>query len=135
MDLRINEIKGRGDAGKNMTNGRVASDLLYNQINERLEAITRFLNEEVDNKRTTIEEQHQEIERLKNELHLRTNDITLLQQQLQQSTHNTEGHRQLINKLLSDISQYQNDIDWYKRTYERRSIWGVLKEKLTKSKS
>jgi len=41
-----------------------------------------------------------------------------------------EGNRQLINKLLGDISKLQNDVDWYRRTYETRSIWGTIMEKL-----
>jgi hypothetical protein len=46
-----------------------------------------------------------------------------------------EGTKQLINKLLEDIRRYQNDIEWYKRTYERRSLLGTLKEKLKRKKN
>lgn len=42
----------------------------------------------------------------------------------------SEGNKQLINKLLEDIKRYQNDIEWYRKTYERRTILGVLKEKM-----
>jgi len=44
------------------------------------------------------------------------------------------GNRQLINKLLGDISRLQNDIDWYKRTYEKRSLLGLLREKFFQRK-
>jgi hypothetical protein len=74
------------------------------------------------------------MEKLKKEINQKTVIVSSLEQQLDQSAQNTEGHRQLINKLLNDIEHFQNDIEWYKRTYERRSIWGVLKEKLAKKK-
>lgn len=134
MDVTINGLKERNEPGKNTANGHALADIQYKHISERLEQIRDYLEQEIEDKQRTIEEQRQEIERLKMELGQRANTLTTLQQQLQYSAQSTEGHRQLVNKLLNDIAHYQNDIEWYKRTYERRSIWGVIKEKLTRKK-
>jgi len=131
MDVLINDLLERNESGKNQVNGHGA-DWSNKHISERLEQIRQYLEYEIESKRRTIEQQQQEIDMLKKDIQHKSTDITRLQQQLQQCTQQTEGHRQLINKLLNDIEHYQNDIDWYKRTYERRSLWGVLKEKLGK---
>lgn len=125
-------LKERSEHTKQGANSHSLTDLQYKQINERLEQICHYLKEEIDSKKQTIQEQRNEIERFQEEINNKTTVINNLQRQLQYSSQSTEGHRQLINKLLNDIEHYQNDIDWYKRTYERRSIWGVLKEKLTR---
>lgn len=134
MDISVNGLKGRNEATKNLTNGHAITDPSYKQINEKLEQITRYLEQEIECKQKALEEQRLEMEKLKKEVNHKSAFIVNLKQQLDQSVQNTEGHRQLINKLLNDIGHLQNDIDWYKRTYERRSLWGVLKEKLTKKK-
>jgi hypothetical protein len=125
-------LKERSEHTKHTANGHALTDLQYKQINERLEQICHYLKEELESKQRTFLEQRNEVERLQSDINKKTSLIANLQQQLQHSAQSTEGHRQLINKLLNDIEHYQNDIDWYKRTYERRSIWGVLKEKLTR---
>ena len=134
MDITINGLKERNEGAKNGTNGHAITDPTYKQINEKLEQITRHLLQENENKQRLIEEQRLEIEKLRKEISQKAAVMAGLKEQLNQSTQHTEGHRQLINKLLNDIEHFQNDIDWYKRTYERRSIWGVLKDKLTKKK-
>jgi septal ring factor EnvC (AmiA/AmiB activator) len=132
MDVVVNGgLLGRNESGKNQVSGHTA-DWQYWQISERLEQIRQYLEKEIDQKQRTIELQQHEIELLKKEIEHKTTDINGLHHQLQQCTQNTEGHRQLINKLLHDIEHYQNDIEWYKRTYERRSLWGVLKERWRK---
>jgi chromosome segregation ATPase len=134
MDISVNGRKERNEVPKPGTNGHAVIDPSYKQINEKLEQITRYLMQELEYKQQVIEEQRLEMEKLKMEINQRTVVITSLEQQLNQTSQHTEGHRQLINKLLNDIEHCQNDIDWYKRTYERRSIWGVLKDRLTKKK-
>jgi len=133
MDIPVNGLKGKNDA-KYLTNGHAISDPSYKQINEKLEQITCYLEQEIKSKQKAIEAQRVEMEEIKTAINHKTTVIANLKEQLEQSAQNTEGHRQLINKLLNDIEHLQNDIDWYKRTYERRSFWGVLKEKLTKRK-
>jgi septal ring factor EnvC (AmiA/AmiB activator) len=134
MDVSVNGLKHKSEAAKGVTNGHGATDNGYKHFHEQLEQIARYLEQEIAGKQQTIEEQRQEIEKLRSEIDVKTRMIADLEQQLNQSARHTEGHRQLINKLLNDITHFQNDIDWYKRTYERRSIWGVLKEKLGKKK-
>lgn len=56
--------------------------------------------------------------------------IDQLQNKLTDCRRHNEGQQQLINKLLSDIDRYQLDIDWYRRTYEKRTFLGVIKEKI-----
>jgi chromosome segregation ATPase len=134
MDISVNGLKGKNEGAKHVTNGHAIADPSYKQINEKLEKITRYLEQEIECKQKTIDEQRLEMEQLKNDINHKLAVISSLKQELDQSAQNTEGHRQLINKLLNDTAHFQNDIDWYKRTYERRSLWGVLKEKLTKKK-
>jgi archaellum component FlaC len=134
MDITINGLKERNEGAKHLTNGHTLTDSSYKQINERLEQITQYLLQELEGKQRTIEDQRLELERLKTGLIDKSAKITDLEEKLQQCSQHTEGHRQLINKLLNDIEHFQNDIEWYKRTYERRSLWGVLKEKLTRKK-
>ena len=74
------------------------------------------------------------IERLVKESEKKDSENRYLKEELQKAKQHSEGNSQLINKLLGELSKLHNDIDWYKRTYERRSLWGVLKEKLTKKK-
>jgi regulator of replication initiation timing len=57
-------------------------------------------------------------------------EIIKLRQQLDKTKETMDGNSQLINKLLGDLSKLQNDIDWYKRTYERRSFLGTIRQKL-----
>ena len=134
MDITINGLKERNDGAKHFTNGHAITYSSHKQINERLEQITQYLLQELEAKQRTIEEQRKEIEWFKTQLIEKSSEINELEEKLQQCTQHTEGHRQLINKLLNDIEHFQNDIEWYKRTYERRSFWGVLKEKLTRKK-
>jgi len=51
---------------------------------------------------------------------------------LQNNAELNEGNKQLMDKLLGNISKLQNDVDWYKRTYEQRSVLGYFREKLFK---
>jgi chromosome segregation ATPase len=134
MDISVNGFKERNEGIKNGTNGHAATDAACKQINEKLEQITRYLLQENEYKQQVIEEQRLEIEKLQKEINHKSSMLSDLKEQLNQCAQHTEGHRQLINKLLNDIEHFQNNIEWYKRTYERRSFWGVLKEKLTKKK-
>jgi DNA repair exonuclease SbcCD ATPase subunit len=98
----------------------------------RLEKIRQYIERETDQRQLLIERQAYKIEKLKTLLEKKDEIILNLESQLKECSRNAEGNRQLINKLLTDIGHYQNDIEWYKRTYEKRSFWGVIKEKLHK---
>ena len=57
-------------------------------------------------------------------------EIRYLKEELQKAKQHSEGNSQLINKLLGELSKLHNDIDWYKRTYEKRSLLGTIREKM-----
>ncbi|MEP6746309.1 MAG: hypothetical protein ABJB86_01215 [Bacteroidota bacterium] len=57
-------------------------------------------------------------------------EINLLKESLEKAQRQAEGNSQLINKLLGELSKLQNDIEWYKLTYEKRSFLGTIREKL-----
>jgi hypothetical protein len=57
-------------------------------------------------------------------------EIRYLKEELQRARQHSEGNSQLINKLLGELSKLHNDIDWYKRTYEKRSLLGTIREKI-----
>jgi len=60
----------------------------------------------------------------------KTNLVSELNAKLIQCRSQSEGNRQLINKLITDIDKLQQNVDWYKRTYESRSLLGVIKDKM-----
>lgn len=102
----------------------------YDKIRQSLDDIRDFIEHELAEKKETIKEQAKEIEVLKEALSQKEKTITGLKTDLKACHDTNEGNRQLINKLLGDISRLQNDVDWYKRTYETRSFLGTLKEKI-----
>ena len=88
----------------------------YMEIKESLVQIKQYLEIDISKLITTIDERETELKKNR--------------EQLENALHSMEGNRQLINKLLGDLSKLQNDIDWYKRTYEQRSFLGTVKEKI-----
>ena len=95
-------------------------DKAYTEIQESLDKITQALDKD--------------IAVLKNVINNKETEIIHYKEQLENATHEMEGNRQLINKLLGDLSKLQNDVEWYKRTYEQRSFLGTLREKIFKRK-
>lgn len=71
-----------------------------------------------------------DIRDLKREIDKKNSTIINLKDELNNAQHLNEGNRQLINKLLGDLSKLQNDNDWYKRTYEQRSFLGTIRQKI-----
>ena len=57
-------------------------------------------------------------------------EINSLKDALEKARLQAEGNNQLINKLLGELGKLQNDIEWYKLTYEKRSLLGTIREKL-----
>jgi len=107
-------------------NGVMSHDL----IRQHLDQIRSFIELELAEKKETIKEQAAEIEELKKQLQQKNMAISMFEANNREFQETAEGNRQLINKLLGDISRLQNDIDWYRRTYEKRSFLGTIKEKL-----
>jgi predicted nucleic acid-binding Zn-ribbon protein len=101
-------------------------------ISKGLSTIRRYLEIEMARKQLFIEKLESDADTLRKTISEKDTEITSLQGKLQEMLQSSEGNRQIINKLLNDISHYQKDLDWYKRTYEKRSFLGVIKEKILK---
>ena len=113
-----------------VTTTRVMEEIRSEQIQLSLEAIEQRLEVEIAAKQKTIERQEQEIQRLHLLVEEKSNALIEVNNQLNECTRKGEGNRQLINKLLNDIDRLNQDIEWYKRTYEKRSLLGIIKDKL-----
>ena len=99
-------------------------------IQSQLNRIEDFLLGEFTEKKLALQKQQSEIELLKTSLKEKAVEINSIKEKLRQGLDLAEGNRQLINKLLGEISKLQNDVEWYKRTYEKRSLFGTVREKL-----
>lgn len=97
---------------------------------QSLEMIENKLDTEIAAKQNTIDRQEKEIQRLHGLVEEKNKIILEINGKLVECMRNSEGNRQLINKLLNDIDRLNRDMDWYKRTYEKRSFAGVIKDKL-----
>ena len=95
-----------------------------------LKSLEQKLDREIAAKHDFIQWQQDELKRLQSEVVEKNNAVTDLNIKLIECRSNAEGNRQLINKLVTDIEKLQQNLDWYKRTYESRSLLGVIKDKL-----
>jgi chromosome segregation ATPase len=103
---------------------------LESGILQSLKNIELQLQKELSFKQKTIEDSLTEIKSLRTLLAAKDQNILDLQARLVESQKNIEGNRQLVNKLLSDLNRMHQDIEWYRRTYEKRSFLGTIKQKL-----
>ena len=85
-------------------------------LKENLSQIRRFMENHILKLEINVEKKDAEIAQLREEL--------------QRARQMAEGNAQLVNKLLGDLNKLHTDVDWYKRTYEKRSLLGTLREKL-----
>ena len=92
--------------------------------------IRLFIETENRAKQEMIDASRNEISQLKNELVEKNDSLQTLEKKLAECKTSQDANQQIINKLLADISKMQNDIDWYRRTYEKRSLAGVIKQKV-----
>ncbi len=95
--------------GNGISTGNIELRESLNQIKHYLEKHIRHLTKESDRK---------------------DYEISNLKEALEKARLQAEGNNQLINKLLGELSKLQNDIEWYKLTYEKRSLLGTIREKL-----
>lgn len=103
---------------------------LVENIYQSLKEIQQKLEEEIINKQTIIESCNYEIDALRTQVAGKDQTIQSLEHRITENQRSIEGNRQLINKLLNDLDRMQQDLEWYKRTYENRSLLGVIKDKL-----
>ena len=89
-----------------------------------------FIEDQLKEKQDLLKLKDKLILELENKNLLKDHNIAELEEKVGHHEHEMDGNRQLINKLLGDISKLQNDIEWYKRTYEKRSFLGYIKEKI-----
>jgi len=117
------------------------NDILYDKLNgssqetvsvvlKALTSIEQKLEKDSEANRQTIEWQQVELKRMQKESIEKCHTITDLNTELADCRTQAEGNRQLINKLITDIDRLQQTIEWYKRTYETRSLAGIIKDKL-----
>ena len=99
-------------------------------INESLQQLNQRFEKELTDKQQLIETKDKEIMRLQASHRQKALQISELFAEIENLKRNNEGHRQLNVKLLDDLNRKQQDIEWYKRTYESRSLLGTLKEKI-----
>lgn len=99
-------------------------------IYRALEEIQQKLEDEIAYKQTIIDNYANELKVLRSQSELKDQTIRNLENKVLESERGIEGNRQLINKLLNDLERRQQAIEWYKRTYETRSLLGVIKDKL-----
>jgi predicted RNase H-like nuclease (RuvC/YqgF family) len=101
-------------------------------IQQSLEIIDQKLDTEIFAKQKTIDRQEHEMQRLHGLVEEKNKIILEINEKLVDCMRNSEGSRQLINKLLNDIERIQQDIEWYKRTFENRSLFGTIWQKVFK---
>ena len=101
-------------------------EAIFNSLKE----IQASLENEIAVKQKTVESSWDEIRKLRNVVQDKDQTIIALQQKIQESQRNIDGNRQLINKLLNDLERMKNDLEWYKRTYEKRTLFGVIKDRI-----
>lgn len=95
-----------------------------------LQRLLTILEKELVGKQKTIELYEAELKRLRSDQVNKEAELKVVKQQIQEAHENAEGSRQLVNKLLNDIERMQQDLSWYKRTFENRSLMGTMKEKI-----
>lgn len=95
-----------------------------------LQVIQQKLEEELSAKQRIIESNWEEIRTLRTAVQEKGIAMLQLEKSLSESQRNNEGNRQIINKLLNDLDRMQQDVEWYKRTYEKRSLLGVFKDRV-----
>lgn len=106
--------------------------LEMHEIRQALESIEEKMESEISAKQRTIDRQEEELRRLQTLLGEKNQIIADMEEKMLESMRKGEGNRQLINKLLGDIDRLNQDVEWYRRTYETRGLLGTIKQKLTK---
>lgn len=127
--MEAHEQTQGSDTGKLVALAGKLKDLPLEDV---LRQVYTHLLSENEFKRDRIEELAERLQKMEDQLQKEQKEKEDAEQTLKDELRKQEGTKQLINKLLEDIRRYQNDIEWYKRTYETRSFWGIIKEKLIK---
>lgn len=98
-------------------------------LEQCLQEISQRLDTEIAAKQQTIERLELELRERQAQVEEKNVQIKQLNDKLADCMYKAEGNKQLISKLLNDIDRLNQDIEWYKRTFEKRSLLGIIKEK------
>lgn len=109
----------------------VTPDILsHRSISESLQQLRAYMENEIRLKNEGIKRQQEAIESLILQRDDYKHLLQVTQQELKEVLQAAEGKKQLVDKLLGDIARLQQDLEWYKKTYEERSFLGTIREKL-----
>jgi len=117
------------------------NEILYDKMNgttqdsmsvilRTLASIEQKVENDAEANHQILKWQQAELKRLQHEVWEKNNVIADLTTKLHDCQTQSEGGRQLINKLITDIDRLQQAIEWYRKTYETRSLAGIIKDKL-----
>lgn len=103
-------------------------------VRQTLLTINSKIDQVVESNQIRMENAEETIKNLLEVISQKDKVIQILEAQQEELNRKGEGEKQLVNKLLGDIDRLNQDIGWYKKTYERRSLLGTIKQKLFNSK-
>lgn len=102
------------------------------QLNEEVIGLLTMINEKIDKSQSLVDKGEVLIQKLLDMISQKDELIKNLENENQVLNQAKLGDKQLINKLIGDMERLNQDIDWYKKTYEKRSLIGTFKQKLFK---
>jgi glycosyltransferase involved in cell wall biosynthesis len=72
-------------------------------------------------------------ETLKAEIDLLSSDLKAIREKIENADMDASVQKELIHNLNDTLNKQQQALDWYKATYEDRSLLGTIREKLSSS--
>jgi peptidoglycan hydrolase CwlO-like protein len=105
-----------------------------NAMRQSLIAISHQMEQMMDSNKSRIDKAEETIRNLLQLINRKEEKINTLELLNQELNRKGDGEKQLVNKLLGDIERLNQDIGWYKKTYEKRSLLGTIKQKLFRDK-
>lgn len=101
-----------------------------NKFSEDLALIRNHIEGDLQDKQKLIERLQEAIESLIVQRKDLQEKIDKQNEEVVSAKQLAEAKKQLVDKLIGDITSLKQDIDWYKRTYEQRSFLGYVKERI-----
>ncbi|MDH7462131.1 hypothetical protein QEG73_12610 [Chitinophagaceae bacterium 26-R-25] len=102
------------------------------KFSEDLSLIRNHIEGDLQDKQKLIERLQEAIESLIEQRKDLQEKMEKQSEELSSAKQLAEAKKQLVDKLIGDITSLKQNIDWYKRTYEQRSFLGTIKEKILK---
>ena len=99
-------------------------------LHKSIQNIEQHLVKELQLKQKALDEKKAELSMLHFLMEEKNQTVLQLQEKIGECQQNIEGNRQLINKLLNEQARMQQDLEWYKRTYETRTLLGLIKDRV-----